>query len=426
MSFPRKLPHRDLLWWIVPFALTSLWIAGWTIFQGEAIRDGFVNPRLILAAAAALCALGFWLEQEWARWLALTLLSAAAIATLWLAWADSSLWRMVLVVPLGACAWQLWRLPLQVSSDDDDEPFVSLVLLFREPQYLDAAILAQLASLAWNTEVDVVDADVEEMEGPDGNQELRESPEGRSLVGGAMPHFFCFHPPGFFTIHCFDEPYFDDPHDVAATIPELRAQQAIAQHRAWLSVDLLQWMDEDGDPVEPYRLIGKLLAELADKNCLAVLDPAEGMVFVYDPETERKLRSANPLEELRETYYAPIATIDGNDTEMKAAVAEAQRRWPEFVTAFEQRNADGDSPFLIKAPFSYEAFTEFMWVQVTGIENHCIYGKLGNEPANIPSLHEGSRVRVKEADVNDWMCVVAGKPLGGFTLKVLGRNREDE
>jgi uncharacterized protein YegJ (DUF2314 family) len=111
---------------------------------------------------------------------------------------------------------------------------------------------------------------------------------------------------------------------------------------------------------------------------------------------------------------------------MKAAVAEAQRRWPEFVAAFEGRDDhDEEAAFLVKAPFSQGESTEFMWVHVTGIEHNVVYGRLDNEPANIPRLKEGDRVRIKEEDVNDWMCLVDSKPLGGFTLKVLKRDLED-
>ncbi len=425
MSFLRNLPHRELLWWIVPFALAALWIGGSTILEGEALRDGFVNPRLLLAGAAAVFVAGLWFEQEWARWVGLTLLAVVMTVALRLIWQEFSFGWVAAVAILAFCAWRLWRLPIHNPAIEDDEPFVSLVLLLREPQYLDARILAQIASAAWRADVDVIDPDTG-VDDPTTDAEPDASFAGQPAVGGAMPHFFCYHPLGFFSVHCFDEPYFDDPEDVAATIPELRAQQAVAQHRAWLSVDLLQWLGEDDNPVAPYRLIGKLLAELADENCLAVLDPDEGLVFVYDPETERKLRSENPLMELRRMYYAPIAAVDSDDAEMQAAVAEARRRWPEFVAAFEQRDPDSEAPFLIKAPFSYADFTEFMWVQVTGIENRYIYGTLGNEPANIPDLHEGSRVRVSEDDVNDWMCLVGGRPQGGFTLKVLGRNLDDE
>jgi uncharacterized protein YegJ (DUF2314 family) len=418
MSFPFELPRRDLWWWIVPLAAVSVTLMIRTFAEGDAFHEGFINPWLLGAAAAALCAGGLWFEQPWARWVGLALAAALAVAAGWKFAQDFAAWRVAAIAAFIGCGWLLWRLPLGRAGED--EAFVSLVLLLREPHYLDPSILAQLASRAWEATIEVVDEDEPPPDRPDNEDE-----PVRSMVGGAMPHFFCFHPPGFFTIHCFDEPYFDDPEEVAESVPELRAQQAIAQHQAWISVDLLHWMAEEDDRREAYRLIGRLLAELADENCLAVLDPGEGRIFVYDPDTERKLRSDNPLLELQDMYYAPIATIDGDDEQMKAAVAEAQRRWPEFIAAFEERDEE-DSEFLIKAPFSHNDSTEFMWVKVTGIENQVVYGQLGNEPANIPHLHEGNLVRVNEADVNDWMCVLRGKPVGGFTLKVLGRSFEDE
>jgi uncharacterized protein YegJ (DUF2314 family) len=104
---------------------------------------------------------------------------------------------------------------------------------------------------------------------------------------------------------------------------------------------------------------------------------------------------------------------------MQAAVAEAHQRWNEFVAGFEARSPDDNTPFAIKAPFGSDDNTEFMWVEVTGIENDVVYGLLKNEPADIPNLHEGDRVKVSVADINDWLAVIDGEPVGGFTLKVL-------
>ncbi len=404
-------------------ALAAAWIAGRAIVAGNAVHEGFISPQLLLAGAAFASAIGFWLLQTWAWRLTLAILALAAALNVWALVAEGFSWYPVVAIALLTLGvFYLWRLRRDDPDEEDDEPFLSLVLLLREPHYLDAPILANLASDAWNVEVEVAPGDDEEVE-PRRPDETGAIP---TLVGGAMPHFFCVNPPAFFTVYCVDEPYFDDPAEVAESVRELRAQQAIAAHQAWISVDLVQWLDGEEDREEAYRRIGRLLAELADENCLAVLDPVEGRVFVYDPETERKLRSDNPLQELQDLYYAPIATISGDDEEMKAAVAEAQRRWPEFVVAFEDRPEEDEAPFLVKAPFYHDENTEFMWVKVTGIENQVVYGRLGNEPANIPHLHEGDRVRVKEDDVNDWMCVVQGKPVGGFTLKVLGRNFEDD
>jgi uncharacterized protein YegJ (DUF2314 family) len=150
---------------------------------------------------------------------------------------------------------------------------------------------------------------------------------------------------------------------------------------------------------------------------------------VYDPETERKLRSEDPLQALHDWYYPPVLSIEADDPEMRAAVQTARDRWPDFVAAFESRNEDLDGtdvPFLVKAPFTDGTQVEFMWVRVTGIENEIIYGILENTPANVSGIREGSRVRVRLENVNDWMCVVDGQPAGAFTLAVLAKKSRDD
>lgn len=411
-----------MIQWVLLAGFTSLWIAGMTLYRGQAIRGGYVNPWLIGAVLMAVVAAGLWFEQKWAKWLGIAVLLAMALNTVGGLFVRGFAWLPAAAVGvLVWLAWDLWRVPVGWSqSDEEDEPSLSLVLLFQEPVYLEPAILAQMASRAWGAEVHVgVEDDAE------GEENVGDSEEGiRSFLIGESPHFLCSHWPAFLAINNFDEPYFGDAEEIARSVGEMRVRRAIEQHRAWVSVDLLHWFGEEGDEEQAYRMIARLLAELADDNCLAIIDTGEGRLFAYDPETEAKLRSENPLKGLRDWYYAPILTIAGDDPEMAAAVEEARRRWPEFVAAFEQRSDDEAEPYLIKAPFIDGDNTEFMWVGVTGIENDIIYGKLENSPANVKTVDEGDTVRVKVEDLNDWMCVINDTPTGAFTLKVLSeRNR---
>lgn len=425
MPEEEKSPRDRVIQWGFLAGFTAVWIAGMTLYRGQALRGGYINPWLIGAALMAVVAVGLWGERKWAKWLGMVVLLAMALNTVGGLFVRGFAWLPAAAVGvLGWLVWDLWRVPVGRSkSDEDDEPFLSLVLLFREPVYLEPTILGEMASRAWDADIEIGMEDDHEEEGDEGDSEA----EMGSFLVGESPHFFCSHWPGFFAIHNFDEPYFDEAEEIVQSVGEMRVRQAIEQHRAWVSVDLLHWFaEEEGNEEQAYRMIARLLAELADDNCLAVIDPAEGRVFVYDPETEAKLRSDNPLEGLRDWYYAPILTIAGDDPEMEAAVEEARRRWPEFVAAFEQRSGDDDEPYLIKAPFTDGDDTEFMWVSVTGIENDIIYGELGNSPASIKTVDEGDNVRVKLEDLNDWMCIIDDMPTGAFTLKVLSERNKDE
>lgn len=328
---------------------------------------------------------------------------------------------LIIVAASGAFAFFWWRKRRQ-AAEDADRPLLSLVLLFRELPYMDATVLASIAKRAWDIEVFATgaDDDAESQDLPDDADSIDKC----AFIVGEPPTFIVKHPDAFMIVNCFDQPYWDDSEAVAKDFAELRTRDAILQHTAWISADIMGEADA-GQQNKAYRAIGRLLAELADDNVLAVLDVAAQQIFCYDPETERKLRSDNPLEELREMYYSPIISVSADDPQMQAAVAEARERWPEFVAAFEARDPSAELPFMVKAPFGNGDDVEFMWIAVTGIENDVIYGTLENEPHNIPGMNVGDRVTAQVENLNDWLCMKNDEPVGGFTMKVLSERAKE-
>jgi len=271
-----------------------------------------------------------------------------------------------------------------------DRSPISLVLLLSEPRFLDANLLTKLVEKAWAP--------------------------ARSSVEGKSPLLTIHADGGKFIIQNVDSPYFDQPQKVAAEMRELRLRKVVAEHRAWLSVEFVE-----SDQLEPsakiYQMIGKLIAELCDSDCLAVLAPATGAINVYDDEIREGLCEKDPAELLNNFIHAPVVNISQADPRMRQAVAEAKKRWPEFVSAFENRSAD--QLFSIRAPFGDGEHTEFMWVGVTAIENDMIYGMLGNEPVHVRGMNAGETVKVRVGDMNDWMFTEGKRMRGGFTIEAI-------
>lgn len=409
---------RTRLCWALLAAAAASCLFALLLYRGEIGRGGYINAWSVVAGLGFVCAAGFLLQQRWARWLGLSVIAASMLALAATMLVSGFAWWPL--IPLGILAVLGWRLRIARLSGDtaDHLPLISLVLLFRHPVYLEPATLAALASRAWATRVDVATEE-------DGDERVA-AEDARSLLIGESPHFLCSHWPALFAIHNIAHPYFIDVARAVEAAREMRVRQAIEAHGAWVSVDVVHWFGSAASPGRTlaYRLIARLLAELADENCLAVVEPAEGRVFVYDPETEAKLRSEDPLEALRDWYYPPVLAVEADDPEMQAAVEEARQHWPDFLAAFELRHeapSADEPPFMVKAPFSDGQHVEYMWVRVTGVENDVIYGVLENTPAEVTSVKEGSRVRVRRDNLNDWVCVIDGKPAGAFTLKVLAQ-----
>jgi uncharacterized protein YegJ (DUF2314 family) len=266
---------------------------------------------------------------------------------------------------------------------------IALVLLLSEPRFLDADRLEKLARKAWGNLI--------------------------TSVKGHSPLLAIRTTIGTFLIQNVDSPYFDDPQKAAAEMRELRLRKVIAAHRAWLSVEYAE--KQPGDPSQVYQLIGKLIYQLCDSDCLAVLAPATGAINVYDDEIREGLCHQDPAELLNNFIHAPVVNISPADPRIRQAIAEAKKRWPEFVNAFERRSAE--QHFSIRAPFGDGRHTEFMWVGVTAIENDMIYGKLGNEPVHVRGMTAGETVKVRLRDMNDWMFTEGTMMKGGFTIEAI-------
>lgn len=226
-------------------------------------------------------------------------------------------------------------------------------------------------------------------------------------------------PQGVFWLFHVHQPYFTDPKEIEESIRDRRLREAVARHRAWMSADLLHWHGDEPSQEEVYSILGRIMAALAGPDVCAVLSPELERCNEFSPELIEKLRTA-PLALFDEPTHDPVYNIATDDPDMQKAVAEAQRRWPEFVGYFEDRMPGEKKPFAIKTCFGPDDDHEIMWVEVTAIEENMVIGRLANQPHRIDDLHAGQEVRVPADEVVDWLCSdAAGKPLGGWTQAVL-------
>lgn len=278
----------------------------------------------------------------------------------------------------------------------EDKPLVSIVLLMREHRYLDEAMLKRLVRKAWG--IDIPDEDDE------------------AYIIGRPPVYVIQVPEGAFLVHNHQRPYMDNPEAAAAEMSELRLRRVITEHQAWRAVDLLHPGAGAGSQGRAYELIGKLVAELSDDATLAVYAPETDRMVAWDSDFEDLLRGKEPLKVFG-LGPPPVVEVTADDPRMTAAVAEARRRWPEFVAAFERRTPD--QHFTVKAPMGDGARKEFIWVEVTALEGDRIIGELANDPVNLPGLRCGDKVTARVEDLNDWIYMKNGDMVGGFTVKVL-------
>jgi len=115
-----------------------------------------------------------------------------------------------------------------------------------------------------------------------------------------------------------------------------------------------------------------------------------------------------------------VVQIDEDDPRMAAAVIEAKKRLPEFVSAFSK--AKDGYQFSIKAPFTDPGNaeeSEFMWVHVCRVDWDAVHGTLLNDPELVKSYKYDDVVRVPMELIVDWVYSDGEKSVGDFTARVL-------
>jgi len=200
-----------------------------------------------------------------------------------------------------------------------------------------------------------------------------------------------------------------------AEFSEMRQREVVREHRGFLAIDLRSPKDPGKtEKPECYRRMCRLAAEFVDYNCMGVYLPEIGHMRPYDVDIISALRSEQPLEEIQEWGQPPVMLIEDDDPRLKAAVAEARERWPEFVQAFEKRQPS--QTFAVKALFTDGEQGEWMWIDISSIKDGTIEGRVENKPASVHNVREGDRVSVKASEIGDWAYQAGEKLVGGFSL----------
>lgn len=92
-----------------------------------------------------------------------------------------------------------------------------------------------------------------------------------------------------------------------------------------------------------------------------------------------------------------------HNEELIAASNRAKALLPALQKAFAAGLAPGEF-IQVKAPFAVPAGgQEWMWVEITSWQQDKIKGLLKNEPFNIPSLHGGQIVEIRQQDIFDYI-----------------------
>ncbi len=258
-----------------------------------------------------------------------------------------------------------------------------------------------------------------EIDEHDLRKRLSEALGERLAADAGAPNCFVATKPGLFLLRFRDAvlgvvngngQFFPDAPAKAREMKDVHLRQAVAEHRAFIAVEWPSTLAVKSRAIA-LRIMGKVMAELADEDCLAIYVPQANAMNWYQPGMVERLRGKDPLSALK--VDGGLVEVMVGKPKLAEAVAEAQRRLPEFVAAFAR--SGGKAPFAVLAAFEDRARREFMWVDVTKIDREIVHGILRNKPNRVRGFRAGQKVGVKMIDVVDWIYGEGGTRHGAFT-----------
>lgn len=218
--------------------------------------------------------------------------------------------------------------------------------------------------------------------------------------------------------------------EIAAT-EDATVRRVLEQHRGYLTIS--------GGGADPGKsataedcaqLLAVLLEQgvLADGRVCGLMVPSDETILPWgqiQAEVVSLLRSKNPTEELRSRMNAPVLSAGQHAGAVQRAAEQARAAWAEFAGAYRSRGASGTAGHSILAEFSEGTVRELIWLEVQGLRDGRVFGRLANRPLNLRGLQEGASVEVAESEVLDWVYVDAGGQAlrGAFLSRQLARER---
>jgi uncharacterized protein YegJ (DUF2314 family) len=204
---------------------------------------------------------------------------------------------------------------------------------------------------------------------------------------------------------------------------EQALRSAVRRHRAALGVVPLV-RENGGDLRSIEAVIGRFLAELIGRGCLA-LSSSDGQRMVpFDLDLPLVLRSGEPWRVFDLEAEMP-AVAAAREAELAAAASRARERFPVLAEAFARRSeAPRCGPFWVKAPFAEGAELEHLWIRVEALEGDAILGQVASEPRHAKRLAYGEPVEVERERISDWMFLRGDEPVGFFGSRIPLRDQK--
>lgn len=114
-----------------------------------------------------------------------------------------------------------------------------------------------------------------------------------------------------------------------------------------------------------------------------------------------------------------VHLVRTEDPAMLAAFDEARRTLPAVMARLAELQAEGVY-VSVKVPVASGDKVEHIWLSDLRYEEDRVFGRLGNEPVDLPGWSLGDPIDMAADEISDWMLVRGdGRLVGGYTIFAL-------
>ncbi|CAN7713812.1 DUF2314 domain-containing protein [Mesorhizobium sp. LjNodule214] len=135
--------------------------------------------------------------------------------------------------------------------------------------------------------------------------------------------------------------------------------------------------------------------------------PSNKPVAIPEAAPGASLTAPRPIKE-------NVVAYNTGDDAMQAAKTKGRSTLPRFHKLIA---AGTPGTYTVKFPLTQNGATEHIWLQLLGYSDGTFVGLLADEPVNGNKYKIGDRMKVAEADVEDWMIRNGGEVYGGYTTR---------
>lgn len=113
-----------------------------------------------------------------------------------------------------------------------------------------------------------------------------------------------------------------------------------------------------------------------------------------------------------------VLAVDSTDPGMLAAIDSARSSAAQLIERV-NRPPTSQSSLAVKIRVAEGTIVEHLWITEVRYDGSLLAGIVSNDPVDLVRVRPGDTLRVRPAEISDWMAIDRGRLVGGYSIRLL-------